>query len=198
MTSGDSATGKNFFNCANTALTTFLTYADGSKKDTFQPSDLGGFLTKYFLDGKPIPPGLLVEAMAMKSAFVGVSSENRTRCDIRQVPAVLCHLRRFTGALRPLMPFDAKSFLERGFSGAEFERAMTTLTRETAAFGENVQANQGNYSFERLQSLVKELQTFLYPTKVPAGHWTDKMAHVTREKRYRRSRSRPRTGAAPR
>jgi hypothetical protein len=162
------------YSCVDKALTTFQSYAVGNSKDSFAPEELGGFLTKYFLDGKPIQPALLHEVMVLKVALVGGPADKLTRDDLRRVMEVIKHVHDLSSALRPLMPFNARSFLARGFTGAEFEQAMNTFTGATATLGASFAHEQGDYDFQHLAQLVTELRKFLYPGgQVPEAHWSN-------------------------
>ncbi|MGZ3654963.1 MAG: hypothetical protein ACXVB9_11520 [Bdellovibrionota bacterium] len=167
-----------FYVCTNQALTTFLNNTDGKNKDFYEPSELGNFLTKYFLGGHAIQPALLTESMALKTALVGGSPDHLSRDDIRHIIGVFDNLRGLTSALRPLMPLDAKSFLARGFSGAEFDAAMKTFITAVGTFGENIKGAQSEYAFAHFSTLIRELGIFLYPNGVPADHWTGYMLRL--------------------
>jgi len=167
-----------FYACTNQALTTFLNNTDGKNKDFYEPSELGNFLTKYFLNGHAIQPALLTESMALKTALVGGSPDHLSRDDLRHIIGVFENLRGLTGALRPIMPLDAKSFLARGFSSAEFDAAMKTFVTAVGTFGEKVKGAQGEYPFAHFSSLIRELGIYLYPNGVPTDHWTGYMLRL--------------------
>jgi hypothetical protein len=167
-----------FYSCVNTALNAFLNDTSGKSKDHYEPSELGNFLSNYFLNHKAIQPALLNEAMALKAALVGGSTENLSRDDINRVLAVLGNLRTLTGSLRQHMPMTAASFQARGYTNEQFESVMKTFTLGVAAFGDQVKASQGDYQFTHLSALVGELGKFLYPSGVPASHWTNTLTRA--------------------
>lgn len=164
---------EEFYGCVNSALNAFLKDTTSKGKDYYEPSELGGFLSRYFLNKKALQPALLEEAMALKTAFVGGSADHLSRDDVIRVQAVLGNLHTLTSALRPLMPLNANSFAARGYTNEQFEEAMKAFISAVASFGDQMKSGQGAYEFTHLSNFVGEMAKFLYPDGVPSGHWTE-------------------------
>jgi hypothetical protein len=162
-----------FYECVKSAFNTFSTYADGRNQDFYQPQEIGNFFTKYFLNGKEIPAPLQAELMAVKNALIGGGASQVSRQELRQIISLLDVLKGVTGSLRPYMPFDAQSFADRHFESEQFETAMKTFVAAVDSFGQAVQNNQAEYSFDHVPALATALSNFLYGNNPPSDNWAD-------------------------
>jgi hypothetical protein len=171
---------QTFFDCTHQALSTFLNYAVGKNPGYFEPSELSGFLSKYFLNNREIPPTLVTEWMALKVAFLGGTADQLTRDDLSHAIEFWESLRVATGKVRTVMPFTADSFLSKGVNGVEFESSIAAFLNATSDFGKAQRVDQGSYSLDRLSVLIQGLQTFLYSNGVPADHWTNTFLRIAK------------------
>lgn len=169
----------SFYACLDKALTTFALHADGKQRDYFEPGELGNFLTRYFLKGKPIQPGLVREATELKRAFIGGAGDRITREELRRIIALFGVFKQATARLRPVMPIRADSLISRGYNSEQFEDAIARFTGAIALVGDSIRNDQQAYKFDNLANLVRELRAFLYPDGVPEDHWTSTMLKVS-------------------
>lgn len=169
-----------FYACLDKALSTFALHADGKSKDWFEPEELGNFLTKYFLKGKKISPGLAHQATTLKQAMIGGDSDKITREELRRVIALFGTIKKSTALLLPVMPVRVSSFLAKGYTSDQFEDAVSRFTRAVTLVGDHIQTEQKPYHFDNLAALLKELQVFLYEgTEIPEDHWTHTLLKVS-------------------
>lgn len=168
----DATAHDEFYECVKVALTKFSNHTTGRFEDAYTAEELGGFLTRSFLDGKEVPNALLTEAMAFKQALVGGPADRLTRQDLKNLIDVIDVLKQYTGNLRPLMPLSASSFVERGYTPAQLEEALAVFRNSTEQLGDSIRKGQARLPFDRMQGLAKELGAFLNNGDVPADHWS--------------------------
>ncbi len=166
----------DFYACATKAIQKFSDHTVGRQEDSFAPDELGAFLTRAFLKGKVIQPGLLAEAMALKQALIGGPGDKLSKKDLANLVETLATLRAYTGKLRPLMPLTVDSFRARGLTSAQVEEALVTFRNATEQLGESLHASQGSYHFDHLANLMREVGYYLYAEEVPETHWTKRVS----------------------
>lgn len=175
----DAASHVDFFKCLDQAVVTFGEATTGRNPGYFEPDEIGSFLTKYFLDGKSINPSLLHEALTLKSAFIGGRPDRLSWDDLRRLRQVMHNLRELTSKLRTIMPLNFEAIQKKNLSQEEFAGMMRIFIDSTTEFGERMGSLQGEYRFESLASLMRELQRF-DGTPVPDDHWTNRVIHFSK------------------
>ncbi len=168
-----------FYSCVDRALAKFTDYASGKSRDFFTPSELSGFLTKFFFKGKELPPSLVVESMVLKQAMLGGPGDRLSRADLSQIRDFFTRLKKLTEVARPLMPLKAETFLARGFAPERFEESLAQLIQAVAAFGEGQRAVQSSaeatYTFDHYRSYIRELSSYLYGENIPQESWAQRL-----------------------
>lgn len=162
---------EGFFNCSEKALDTFYAHTEGGDPDSYRASELSWFLKKYFLKEKEIPPSLMAEIMVLKQSVFGGSSERLTKKELIEIREVLKVTRRVAKRLRPYMPIQYDTFVERNYSREEFEKAMTEFQEGFAELTGALQRNQGAYSLKHHAALLSELKAYLYGNKENESGW---------------------------
>ncbi|RYZ97356.1 MAG: hypothetical protein EOP11_22145, partial [Proteobacteria bacterium] len=144
-----------FWDCTEKAFTMFVQNTKGGAGDRYAPSELGAFLSKYFLEGKKIDPKLLAETMVLKQGLVGGSAETLSRAELEQILSLLRTVRLQSVKLRQFMPITASSFRERNFSADQFELALATFESSMGAIGKDLQNVQGAYTMDHAAAFLK-------------------------------------------
>lgn len=151
-----------FWACANDSVELFLKNTTASRAESYSPTELSSFLTKYFLDGKPIPPGLLEQAMRLKKGLIGGETNRITRNEFRRIMGLFQVLQEQQLKLRSVMPVSVESILTRSRDNEEeFERILRTFEQAMHAVGKGLEGSIGTYTLSDLNSLVRELRGFL-------------------------------------
>lgn len=172
-----------FWNCAEKAFNTFYSHTEGSTTDAYKPEELGSFLSKYFLKGKPVPAGLMHEAMVLKQAVFGGRSDRLTKNELLSLLRVIKVGRRITMRLRPHMPIRHEQFVARRYSGEQFEEALAAFQEGMALLGETLKNSHGTYLVDNQDALLRELKEFLYPENDGKTHWVDNLTRWSRAMR---------------
>lgn len=163
------------WDCVDKSIAAFNAHTVGETADSHRAADIARFLSKYFLQGKEIPPGLLNEAMVLKQSLVGGRADSLTRRELTEILRLTKAGRQFTKRLRSFMPINYDTFVSRNYSKEEFEKAITEFQEASAEMGESLQKTQGSYSLDHFAVFFTELGNFLYPESKKEDLWINTM-----------------------
>lgn len=169
----------SYFACVEKALETFSKNTTGSKEEHFLGTELAGFLSKYFLNGKTIDPRFVQEVMYLKQGILGGTSDRITRQEIDTVIGILRVIKNVALENRVNMPLSSQSLVDRNYSIEKFEKAIDTFQKGMGTIGNALSKGQSSYSFDRLGNLLKETKLFLYPEMQEQEMWLDKAMRLT-------------------
>lgn len=186
--SAEEAEVQSFWGCVDKAVVTFSENTKGADAEQFSGPELSGFLSKYFLNGKIIDPGLVNEFMLLKQGMLGGSATHVSRAELRQLREIFRSAGTASLRLRTHMPVRVSTYLDRGYTPAQFEEAMQAFQASLSAIGQVMEKNQGTYSFERLTNFLVELKKFSYPEQqLPREVWVDTAINWARALRQAKS-----------
>ncbi len=151
-----------FWDCLYKSFEMFVENTQGKSADHYAVAELQVFLEKYFLGGKKLHPELVSEAMALKRAIVGGSSSNITKAELRETLSLMRVFREQSLKVRPFMPFSEASILANPPSEATFDDRAQIFHTAAEEIGRAMSRSVGEYPFANLESLLKELGTYLY------------------------------------
>lgn len=151
-----------FWDCAQTALTTFRMRVEGTDPRGYKSTELRRFLQINFLGGNApdairINDELLKQLMQLKRLIVGGQNEWLTYQEVGQIIAVFSELKAITIELRPYMKILFKSKKQDLPDTEVMARAVQTFELAMLRLGEIVAKNNVAYSFRDLTSLLLEL-----------------------------------------
>ncbi|MGE3262231.1 MAG: hypothetical protein AB7K68_10670 [Bacteriovoracia bacterium] len=170
---------EGFWDCTEKSVTTFNSHTEGDTLNSYKANDLARFLSKYFLNGKEIPPGLINEVMVLKQSILGGRSDEITRKELNDVLRIMKVARRVTARLRPHMPVRAETFITRSYSKDQFEEAIVEFQAGMNEIAESLKDTQGAYSFDHFGALFTELGKFLYPDNKGDSEWVKTVLNWT-------------------
>jgi hypothetical protein len=170
---------EGFFNCLDKAVVTFTDNTKGASSNQFKGTEIAGFLSKYFMNGKVIEPSFTNEIMILKQALMGGSSVHLTREELEKIRALLRVVKTEMVAMRPHMPMNVNTFLEKKYSPEQFETALATFQGSMNRIGQALAGSQSSYSFDRLAALLKEVKLFLYAELEGQETWVDEAVRLS-------------------
>ncbi|MEK6704626.1 MAG: hypothetical protein AABZ06_02455 [Bdellovibrionota bacterium] len=144
------------FRCISNGLDLFGKRARGKSEGSFTPQELRGFLERYFLDGLKISDDLLKEAMVLKRALLGGSSDSLALVDLERARYLIDVVRVQALRLRPFIPLNIKNMSEK--TDEWLESAFQALVRAGGDFGGALEETGIPYSFERFEKLLLSLE----------------------------------------
>ncbi len=152
-----------FFTCTEAALVSFTSNTQGRESEIYTGEELAAFLSKYFMNGKIVPPALVEQAMALKQGMLGGDSKKVSKKELTQTIALLRAFKLAAFRVRPYMPLSVQSFKDRGYTADQFETAMATFQTSFKEVSALLASSQGTYTFDQLTVLLRELKPFFYP-----------------------------------
>lgn len=161
----------DFWNCLYHSFDLFAHYTKGASNEFYTPQELGGFLTKYFLNGKVIPAPLLEEAMAIKQSILGGSTDKLTKEELQLTLNLIRVFQQETLRMQPYMPIGYAVAKSRSLDEETFEKAIISLNDATANIADALQKSVGDYSFTNLNNLLWELEKFLANDSPENAEW---------------------------
>lgn len=148
----------DFWDCAAQSLTLFSSKTKGASADAYAPSELQHFLEKYFLaPNEKIPDGLVREAMLIKKVFVGGSSTQITRDEIKKTIDWVQTFKTESLRIRPYLPFSLEKIAKLPDSHRAQMRA--ELMNVAGAAGDALSKTVESYPFDSLSRLLDEFST---------------------------------------
>lgn len=161
-----SATELNsFWDCLHASFSLFLENTTGRDRDLYTPKELVLFLDTYFLGAHKVNSNLSREAMVLKQAIIGGSTEAVTRSELRQTLDLMEIFRHESLTLLPYLPFSLERLRQQNLPSDKFDRTATAFHDALEHIGEALNRSVGPYEFDSLKNLIDELNKFLYGDK---------------------------------
>lgn len=153
----------SFWNCLTHSFQMFADNTRGSELDYYAPEELAGFMSKYFLDGKPVPAPLLKQAMNLKKGVMGGTADRITRIELKNTVRLIQVFHVQSMKIRPYLPLGYESILKRNLTDEELETATSAFQNSMVEIGKGLEGSIGTYSLDDFHLLMKELKSYLYP-----------------------------------
>ncbi len=161
-----------YWDCLHKAFDLFVNNTTGAHPDYYTPAELTGFLKTYFLKGTTIPDGFTHEAMVLKQAIIGGTTEKLTRDELNTTLNLILAFRTSTLQMRPYLPLTITAMKNQQISQDKLEAAISTLHGSMELLGTTLEKSAGTYSFDYLNNLLVEMEKFLRILGAENTSWT--------------------------
>lgn len=147
------------WDCVDRSLTLFIENTRGQNEDSYAPNELRRFLEKYFLGSLRISDDLLTEAMNLKSAVVGGSSELISRMDLERTRKLIQVLKSESRTLLPYMPWTPDRVM--GLRAEALDDSIQVVSGSLGRIGAVLDGGSEGYTFDSLVGLTLGLSRML-------------------------------------
>ncbi|MCO5141502.1 MAG: hypothetical protein M9962_00260 [Oligoflexia bacterium] len=150
-----------FFYCLQKSIYLFLENARGQDPNRYDPKELAGFVSKYFLNGKEIPEGFLRELMKLKKGIFGGSTQNLTRDEVYQIVHLFGAFSSVAKKVNPYMPLTPDVLLGPNVDEDKFSHSLDALEAASLELGDVLKGSLGEYSISDFVGLMNQTEVFM-------------------------------------
>lgn len=148
------------WDCASTALDTFMAYTRGRDASSYSALELRSFLESYFLGDVRVSDPLLIEIMRLKQHLLGGELGRVSRDELTRAHAVLSVLKKESLLL---LPYVRLITMEEPVDLAlrrpdRVESAIREVSQATRALGDLFGHSNEPYEIKHLETLLREIQ----------------------------------------
>ena len=175
---------RGFWACARSAIQTFDELVESPDKDSFTPQQLNRFLTKMFLKNEPLPEGLVVSLMDLKTAWFGGNNITLTKSELRQLQVWFAE---FENVMVMLQPYLSVYMADReSVSYVDLIKAEQVLTMATSRIGALPLSQGKAVETKSILRFLTELERYLstgQEQSSPMKKWADLLPLVVSAKK---------------